>query len=153
VPSTAAPTGSAGSVGPPLAGGAAAIAPPPAAAGAGAGLPLMRPFPVVRVAGRVTGHRTTLTLVFVRAPRDSRIAMDCAGTSCAFVHRERAGGRARLRSLERSFAPGTVIEIRVWRRGFAGRHVRLRTRLGRPPSRVDRCVTSARAPPTTCPPR
>ena len=112
----------------------------------------MRPFPRVLLTGRVVGSSTQIATFAVRAPRGARISVRCRGRGCPYQSRGyRSGGRRlRLRSMERSFAPGAVIELRITRARTIGKYVRLRFRAGRTPQRTDRCLQPGSARPRRC---
>jgi hypothetical protein len=133
-------------------GGAAA---PTASAGAPAArrFSLMRPFPVVRIAGRLTRRGAHLTVVSVRAPRGARITARCAN-GCKvkpFVGRA-AGRRAKhVARFERSFRAGVRLVIRVSSSRRIGKYTRITIRRGRKPARVDRCLVPGTRAPQKCP--
>jgi hypothetical protein len=103
----------------------------------------MRPFPIVRVAGRFTRTRTTLTLVMVKAARGVQVRVTCKRAPCSRKAVRLASQSHRLRSLERVFKPGAVVEIRVTRAGTIGKVTRLRIRSAAPPVRTDGCLSAA----------
>jgi hypothetical protein len=109
------------------------------------------PFPVVRISGRFKGERTRLTRVTVRAPRGARIRVSCRGRGCPYRRKAIAVRLLRLRPLQRTYRPRASIEIRVTQPGRIGKYTRIRTRRGRPPVRVDRCVRPGRTRPVRCP--
>ena len=111
----------------------------------------IRPFPVVRVAGRFTRRYTKITLVSVRAPRGVRIGVACRGRSCKFHRRAMAARVRRVRSLQRRYRPGTVLEIRVTQADRIGKYMRMRIRSGRAPLRIDRCVLPGKGKAVRCP--
>jgi hypothetical protein len=109
------------------------------------------PFPVVRIAGRFRGTRTSLTRVSVSAPRGTRIRVACNGHGCPYRHRAVAGRLLRVRSLQRSYAPRATIEIRVTQAHRIGKYTRLKTRRGKAPVRIDRCLMPGSTRPVRCP--
>jgi hypothetical protein len=113
--------------------------------------PFITPFPVVRVAGRFTRGRTTITRVSVRAPRGVRIGLRCRGGGCGFGRRAIAVRLVRVPALQRRYRPGAVAEIRVTQDGHIGKYVRLRIRRGRAPVRIDRCLAPGSPAPVRCP--
>jgi hypothetical protein len=125
--------------------------PGPVPAPEGGLLTFIRPFPVVRVAGRFTRRYTTVTHVSVRAPRGVRIHVACRGKGCAYRRRAMSARRVRVRSLQRRYRPGATLVIRVTKPGHIGKYVRLRIRSGRAPLRIDRCLTPGRSRPVECP--
>jgi hypothetical protein len=109
------------------------------------------PFPVVRIAGRFRGSRTSLTRVSVNAPRGTHIRVACSGRGCPYRHRAVAAKALRVRSLQRSYAPRTTIEIRVTQAHRIGKYTRLKTRRGKAPTRIDRCLMPGSTRPVRCP--
>ena len=116
---------------------------------------LMSPFPIVRIRGQARGARVSLNLVSVRAPRGATVLVRCKGRGCPprrAQKRSRSGARAvRMRSLERNYAPGAVLEVYVSLRGRVGKYVRFRIRRGAAPARRDLCLPPRGTRPISCP--
>jgi hypothetical protein len=115
---------------------------------------LLRPFPVVVIAGRLRRGRTVIAELTVRGPRGTRVGVRCRGGGCPF---RRTGGtigrrkRLRLRAAERSYRPGIVLEVRVTARERIGKFTRIRFRNRRAPTRLDRCLWPGATRPSRCP--
>jgi hypothetical protein len=124
----------------------AGTTPPPDTA-----LPFIDPFPIVRIAGRFKGRRTTLRRVTVRAPRGARIRIACKGRGCPYKRRAIAVRFISVRSLQRTYRPRATIEIRVTQPQKIGKYTRLRTRRGKAPLRLDRCLMPGETTPERCP--
>jgi len=134
---------------------AGAPAPPPAAPGPKA-IPLLRPFPTVRIAGTAVGRRIRVRILAVRAPRNTTVEVRCRGRGCPVkVDRHRVRGKTRvvrIRRLEgRVLRAGVVLEIRVHARGRIGKYTRLLMRAGAAPKRTDACVSGTRMKRVACP--
>ena len=114
-------------------------------------LAFIDPFPVVRISGRFKGRRTTLTRVTVRAPRGARIRVRCRGRGCPYRRRAIAVRLVRVRALQRTYRPRATVALRITQRGKIGKYVRIRTRRGRAPTRIDRCLMPGRSRPLRCP--
>jgi len=114
-------------------------------------LPFIDPFPVVRLAGRFKGKRTTLTRVTVNAPRGARIRIACKGRGCPYRRKAIAVKLVRVRALQRTYRPKATIEIRVTQPRRIGKYTRLRTRRGKAPLRIDRCLMPRKSKPVRCP--
>jgi hypothetical protein len=115
-------------------------------------LPALRfitPFPVVRIRGSVAARGSYVRLLRVRAPRSARVAIACSGRGCPVRRIVRRAGR--VRRFERFLPAGLRLTVRVRRRGYVGKYVRLRIRAGRAPERRDACVISLRRRPVECP--
>jgi hypothetical protein len=118
---------------------------------AGGLVSFIRPFPVVRVAGRFTRRHTTVTHVSVRAPRGVRIRIECRGKGCAYRRRAMTSRLVRVRSLQGRYRPGAILVIRVTKPGQIGKYVRLHVRKGRAPMRIDRCLLPGERRAVRCP--
>ncbi len=114
-------------------------------------LKFIAPFPVVRISGRFTRDRTKLTRVTVNAPRGARIGVDCKGRGCPYRRKAIAVKLVRVRALQRSYRPGATIEIRVTQPQKIGKYTHVRTRRGKPPVRLDRCLMPGSTRPVKCP--
>ena len=114
-------------------------------------LPYIDPFPVVRIAGRFKGKRTKLTRVTVKTPKGSRIRFNCKGRGCPYKRKALAVKLIRVRSLQRTYRPKTTIEIRITEPKKIGKYTRVRTRRGKAPLRLDRCLMPGKSKPVRCP--
>jgi len=114
-------------------------------------LDFIDPFPVVRIAGRFKGKRTKLTRVTVNAPRRTRIRINCKGRGCPYKRKATAVRVLRIRSLQRTYRPKATIEIRVTQPKKIGKYTRVRTRRGKAPVRIDRCLMPGKRKPVLCP--
>jgi hypothetical protein len=129
-------------------GGATGVGTTPAP---GTELRFIDPFPVVRIAGRFRGRRTRLTRVAVTTPAGTRVRVRCTGPGCPYRHRTIAARLLRVRALQRTYGPRATIEIRVTQARRIGKYTRLKTRRGKAPLRIDRCLMPGRAGPVRCP--
>ena len=114
-------------------------------------LRLMRPFPVVRVAGRFTRRSTALTVITVRAAH-ARVEWRCRGGGCPRAQHAFTTRVVALKQLERQFRPGAVIEVLITRSDRIGKYVKLTIRRGEAPARRDRWLLPGSTAPMRCPP-
>ena len=124
--------------------------------------PLLTPFPVVQMAGRVT-HRGTRIRLSVVAPDGATLSIRCRGRGCPLRRQTRtaqfdqasfgAGTRLiRLRRLSRhTLRPGAIVKIFVTKPGTIGKYARFKMRRGKPPRRTDACVVAGTVAAITCP--
>lgn len=120
---------------------------------------LLRPFPIVRMTASLTSRGTRIHELVVNAPDGARVQVRCRGRRCPFRSfarmadvQARAARTVRIRRLARYvLPPGTLIEIRVTKRGEVGKYTRFRIRKGEPPVRVDRCLPPGARRPAPCP--
>jgi hypothetical protein len=117
-------------------------------------LPFMRPFPIVRVRGRLLGRSVVIELLSVTAPRGARIRVRCRRcgvprrrTSVVTIARART---TRVRSMERRVAAGAVLQIYVTQAGVIGKYTSFAIAGGRAPIRHDRCLLPGRTRPIRC---
>ena len=121
--------------------------PPPAAAH----LTLMKPFPVVRISGRLTAAGAEITRFAVRSPRGASVKVRCRGRSCPVRRFARTAALGRLRKFERHLSAGTRLHVVVRKPAQIGKWTTITIRRGSPPRRVDRCSYPGRDKPATCP--
>jgi hypothetical protein len=124
--------------------------------------PLLTPFPVVQMAGRVTRQGTRIRLS-VLAPDGATLNIRCRGRGCPLRRQTRtarfdqasfgSGTRLiRLRRLSRhTLRPGTVVKIFVTKPGMIGKYARFKMRRGKPPRRTDACVVAGTVAAISCP--
>jgi hypothetical protein len=113
--------------------------------------PMLDPFPVVRIRGRLTATGARVTLFTVRAPRGVRIDVRCRGSSCPVRRLARTAAVSRLRPFERHLRAGTRLEITVTKPGYIGKWTTIVIRRGAPPKRSDRCRYAGGRRPVPCP--
>ena len=105
----------------------------------------------MRISGRFTRKRTKLTRVTVNAPRGARIRVNCKGRGCPYRRKAIAVKLVRVRKLQRSYRPNATIEIRVTQPQKIGKYTGVKTRKGKAPLRIDRCLMPGQTRPVTCP--
>jgi hypothetical protein len=128
--------------------------------------PLLSPFPIVRVSGLVRNRGIKVRLLSVTGPVGATVHVRCSGRGCPLrrtstVVKSAARASATLpagtgvvkvrRFRNRLLRNRAIVKIFVVRAGAVGKYTRLRIRKGKPPARVDRCVTSVKARPFPCP--
>jgi hypothetical protein len=109
----------------------------------------------VRIRGMIYRDRVRVRLLSITSARGAQVRVTCAGRGCPFRSartRVRATGRTvRIRRLERTLRPGTVIRVMVTRAGRLGKYTRFRIRRGMAPERNDSCARHGSARPVRCP--
>jgi hypothetical protein len=113
---------------------------------------VIKPFPVVRMRGRLTLTGARVTLLSVRAPKSAKISVSCQG-SCPTSRWSRSNRKSRLTRVgpfERMLKAGTRLTVTVTRSGYVGKRTTFLIRRGAAPVRADRCLAhNGRT--TTCP--
>jgi hypothetical protein len=120
---------------------------------------LMRPFPVVRIAGTETAWGVKLRRLKVQQlPAGARITLKCKGRGCPIrsvrrvaVSDERGVAPVEFRRFERSLRFGVTLEILISNPGEIGKYTRFSIRRGKLPERVDMCLGEAGVKPRVCP--
>jgi hypothetical protein len=118
----------------------------------------LSPFPVIRIAGRITPRGTRVRLVRVSAPIGSKVSIRCAGRGCPFKKQVRAVSASgkqttiglRVHRLERLLLPGIRVRFYVTKRETIGKYTKFRFRRGKAPVRIDSCLLPGQWTPTQC---
>jgi PKD repeat protein len=111
----------------------------------------LRPFPIVRVSGKVNGAGAKIKRLVVEAPPGALVKIRCHGAGCPLRKQTRRviarpgphalGPRQlRFRRFERLLRPRAVLEVFVTKPGTIGKYMRLEIRPGKRPRRQDLCV-------------
>jgi hypothetical protein len=128
---------------------------------------LLSPFPVVRIAGRVSRRGARIRRFTVTAPPGTDVKVGCSGRGCPFkralqtVSSRVVAGRGlpatrllRIRRVEgRLLRPGATLKLFVTRAGTVGKYTRFRILKAKPPRRTDMCLLPASGRPIACPSR
>jgi hypothetical protein len=131
--------------------------PPPASARP---LPLLTPFPVIRIVGRTTPRGAKVSLMTVRAAVGSYVVSRCVGSKGRCPYKQRAsriaGNLGRIRTIhvsgfERSFRAGVVLRVYVVDTGRTGKFTSFQIVRHHAPRRNDGCVADIALRPVTCP--
>jgi hypothetical protein len=135
--------------------GAGAAGGSPTAAASSAKLPMLNPFPVVRIRGVILRGFARLSLLSIKAPTGARVKVICHGDGCPkkkSVVLRVASGRSsvRVRSLERRLRAGAVIEVFVTAPGRIGKYARITIRAHAAPARRDLCLQPGKSKPVAC---
>ena len=122
-------------------------------------IPLMQPFPVVRIASTDTASGIRLSLLRVLAPAGARIGVECKGLGCPARSESRIAAVRKVgvapvefRRFERPLRAGVVLEIRISKAGEIGKFTSFQVRRRRLPLRVDACLGPTGVKPIACPP-
>jgi PKD repeat protein len=124
----------------------------PAAARPARPVSLLLPFPIVRIAGRVSGRATRISLLEVRAPVGARIRVKCKGPGCPKADLTVLVRRTitRFPKMRRRLRAGAVVRVFVRANGRIGKYTSFRIRRNKPPLRKDMCLPPDRRNPAPC---
>ena len=115
---------------------------------------MMRPFPTVRISGRLTKTGADIQRLTVKAPNGVRITLTCSGRACPLreVSQATAGGRAwHIPQFERELRAGTRLTITIAKAGYMTKVTTIAIRRGKAPTRSDQCRAPDSARLTRCP--
>ena len=118
-----------------------------------AGLSLMNPFPVVRLAGIVYLRGVKVRVLEVKAPPRSTVTVRCAGKGCPSkeIVKTARKKRLRFRAMTRFLWEETIISVSIRNSGQIGKYTSWLIRGGKLPKRKDRCLYPSRRKPARCP--
>jgi len=115
---------------------------------------LMTPYPVVRLAGRLTGSGARVRVLSVlRGPVCALVRVSCRGSSCPARRASKYVGRGpvRFRQFERRLRAGTVLTVRISRNDLIGKLTQFEIRKNTAPERRDRCLRPGERRGSRCP--
>ena len=111
---------------------------------------MLRPYPTVRISGRLTATGARVTRLTVDAPRGARITLTCRGT-CPVRKVAKATKVWHMTQFERELRAGTELTITVSKPGYISKVTRITIRKGKAPARSDRCRLPGAKRLTSCP--
>jgi hypothetical protein len=122
----------------------------------------MQPFPIVRIAGTVTGRGARIRLLSVQAPPGAVVTVRCHGRGCHAKSQSRVVGTTATSAktgmsllvfprFESRFDGGVVLQIFVTRGSDLGKYTSFVIRTARLPVRNDSCLEPFRLRPVACP--
>ena len=120
---------------------------------ASAGLSLMNPFPVVRLAGSVYPRGVKVRALEAKTPRRSTVTVLCAGKSCPAKKIVKTAKKrlVRFKAMTRFLREGTRLSVSIRKSGQIGKYTRWLIRGGKLPKRKDLCLYPNRRKPVRCP--
>lgn len=119
---------------------------------------VLRPFPNVRIRGRLVHAGVRLSTLSVRAPSGALITIRCLGRGCPRATAARSAASAldhepwtSFRAFERLLPAGVTLYIRVSKSGEIGAYTRFTVRHRKLPVRADACLSPTGTNPIACP--
>jgi PKD repeat protein len=116
---------------------------------------MVSPYPVVRIAGRLTRRGARIRRLSVsRAPTCAVVKVSCRGRSCPARSITRFKGRRgplTFKLFQRRLLAGTVLTVRVSKGDAVGKFTQFRVRSGKAPRRRDRCLRPGETKGSACP--
>jgi hypothetical protein len=112
---------------------------------------MIRPYPTIRIRGRLTAGGARVSILTVRAPRGARISLTCRGRGCPLRTVARATALWHIPQFERELRAGTRLTITVSKPGYITKVTRIWIRRGEVPLRSDLCRLPRANRHTRCP--
>jgi hypothetical protein len=123
-----------------------------------AAVPVLAPFPLVRIVSSRIGSAVRLRLLSILASPGAHVSITCKGHGCPVKKESKiaAAGKVGLASVsfgrfQRTLPPGTTLEIRIYRPGEIGKYTALIVHRGGVLRRLDMCLSPNGLRPMTCP--
>jgi hypothetical protein len=120
-------------------------------------LPVMVPFPIVRLVGSERRAGTLIRLLAVEAPSGTSVSVTCRGRGCPRRAQRRIAPATRAGTawltfarFERLLRPGIFLAVRVFHPNEIGAYTSIAIRRGKLPHRVDECLDPVRNAPVRC---
>jgi large repetitive protein len=121
-------------------------------------VPVLEPFPLVRIVTTRSGSGLRLSVLSILASRGAHVTITCKGRGCPVRKESKvaSAGKVGLASVsfarfQRTLPAGTTLEIRVYAPGKIGKYTSLSVRRGGILRRIDKCLEPNDVTPMTCP--
>jgi hypothetical protein len=111
---------------------------------------MLRPFPRIRISGRLTANGANVKRLTVRAPRGSHITVVCRGRGCPKRRVATVAKLWHIRPFERDLRAGMRLTITVSKPGYIAKVTTILIRRGRAPLRTDLCAPPGAKKPSAC---
>ncbi len=116
---------------------------------------MIKPFPTIRISGRLTRTGADIQVLTVKAPKGVRVTLACSGGGCPLreVSQITSRGKSALHipQFERELRAGTQLTITVAKSGYISKVTRVTIRRGKAPARSDQCQLPDAKKLTRCP--
>jgi len=116
---------------------------------------MIKPFPMIRISGRLTRAGADIQVLTVKAPKGVRVTLACEGRGCPLreVSQTTSRGKSALHipQFERELRAGTQLTITVAKSGYISKVTRVTIRRGKAPARSDQCQLPDAKKLTSCP--
>jgi hypothetical protein len=112
---------------------------------------MIKPYPTVRISGRVTKTGADVALLTVRAPRGVRITLTCEGSGCPLREVAQATSLFHIQQFERELRAGTKLTITVTKPNHITKVTTIMIRKGKGPARSDKCERPGETKLIACP--
>ncbi|MDA0140143.1 hypothetical protein [Solirubrobacter deserti] len=112
---------------------------------------MIKPYPVVRISGRLTTGGANITVLSVKAPKGATITVTCSGKGCPTKSVARATKLFRITQFQRVLPAGIKLRIAISKPGYITKVSTIQIRKGKAPLRTDQCQQPGESKLTRCP--
>ena len=116
---------------------------------------MIKPFPMIRISGRLTRTGADIQVLTVKAPKGVRVTLACSGRGCPLREVSQTTSRRKsalhIPQFERELRAGVRLTITVAKRGSISKVTRVTIRRGKAPARSDQCQLPGAKTFTRCP--
>lgn len=116
---------------------------------------MIKPFPTIRMSGRLTRTGADITVLTVKAPKGVQVTLACEGRGCPLHEVSQTTSRRKsalhIPQFERELRAGTRLTITVSKPGYVSKVTRVTIRRGKAPARSDQCRMPDEKRLTRCP--
>jgi hypothetical protein len=114
---------------------------------------MIKPYPTVRISGKLTKGGADVALLTVRAPRGVRITLTCKGRTCPVREVAQATSLYHIQQFERELRAGTRLTITITKPKHISKVTTITIRKGKGPARSDKCQLPGETKLIACPRR
>jgi hypothetical protein len=104
---------------------------------------MIKPFPTIRISGRLTRTGADIQVLTVKAPKGVRVTLACSGRGCPLREISQTTSRRKsalhIPQFERQLRAGVQLRITVAKSGYISKVTRVTIRRGKAPARSDQC--------------
>jgi hypothetical protein len=114
---------------------------------------MIKPFPVVRISGRLTATGARVSVLTVSVTKGVSVTVRCSGRGCPMRQVAHAAKTWHVKPFETELHAGTKLTITISKPGYISKVTTITVRRGAPPLRSDLCRFPGSSKLRTCPKR
>lgn len=100
---------------------------------------MLKPYPVVRISGRLTTGGANINVLSVKAPKGTKITVKCSGKGCPRKSVASATKVVRISAFQKVLPAGIRLRITISKPGYISKVTTISIRKGKAPLRSDQC--------------
>jgi hypothetical protein len=114
---------------------------------------MIKPFPVVRISGRLTAGGARVSVLTVKVPKGVSVTVRCSGRGCPMRQLAHASALWHAKAFETELRAGTKLTVTISKPGYISKVTTIQIRRGAAPLRSDKCRLPGTRKLRTCPKR